>query len=298
MITILGPTACGKTRLAVLLAAQLDAEIISADSRQVYRGMDIGTGKDVAEYTIEGKPIPCHLIDIVDAGYVYNVHEYVRDFHKAFNDISSGHKEVILCGGTGLYLEAVIKGYRLTSVPENQELRARLALKTNDELISLLISLKKPHNTSDFTDRKRLLRAIEIETYYCEHPDTALSFKPVSGSIFGIDMPRELIRSRITERLHHRLENGMIEEVQALLNNGVTAVQLKYYGLEYKYITQYLEGELTYSDMVRLLNTAIHQFAKRQMTWFRRMEKQGIDIRWIDGMKSDEEKINDILNQL
>lgn len=298
MITILGPTACGKTRLAVLLAAQLDAEIISADSRQVYRGMDIGTGKDVAEYTIEGKHIPCHLIDIVDAGYAYNVHEYVRDFHKAYNDIRSRHKEVIFCGGTGLYLEAVLKGYRLTTVPENQELRAQLALKTQDELIGLLTSLKKTHNTSDFTDRERLLRAIEIETYYSGHPDTALSYKPVSGIIFGFEMPREFIRSRITERLHHRLKNGMIEEVQALLNNGVTTVQLKYYGLEYKYITQYLEGELTYSDMVRLLNTAIHQFAKRQITWFRRMEKQGIKIHWIDGLKSEADKMNDILNQL
>lgn len=298
MITILGPTACGKTRLAVLLAAQLGAEIISADSRQVYRGMDIGTGKDLSEYTLNGKIIPCHLTDIADAGYAYNVHEFVRDFHKAYNDIISRHKEVILCGGTGLYLEAVIKGYRLTPVPENQAMRARLSTKSNEELISLLTSLKKTHNTSDFTDRKRLLRAIEIETFYRENPEDPLNYKPVPGIIFGINLPRETTRTRITERLHYRLKNGMIEEVQGLLGKGVTTAQLKYYGLEYKYITLYLEGELTHNDMVNLLNTAIHQFAKRQMTWFRRMEKQGIDIRWIDGMKSDEEKINDILNQL
>ncbi len=298
MITILGPTACGKTRLAAMLAAQLDAEIISADSRQVYRGMDWGTGKDLSEYTISGQIIPYHLIDIVEAGYAYNVHEFVRDFHNAYNSIKLRHKKVILCGGTGMYLEAILKGYRLTTVPEDPELRAGLATKTDEELIILLTSLKKTHNTSDFTERERLLRAIEIETYYQSHPDDSINYKPVSGIIFGINLPREILRSRITDRLQQRLNKGMIEEVQALLDKGVSPAQLKYYGLEYKYITLLLEGALSYDDMVNQLNTAIHQFAKRQMTWFRRMEKQGIKIHWIEGLKSEAEKINDIMNLL
>ncbi len=296
MITILGPTACGKTHLAVLLAKHIDGEIISADSRQLYRNMDIGTGKDLSEYVVDGKAVPYHLINIADAGLAYNVHEFVKDFESCYENILSRNKKIILCGGSGMYIEAILKGYKLINVPENKSLRIALLKKTDAELISLLKSLKKTHNTSDFTDNERLIRAIEIETYYIENNIKELKSKSYSSLVFGIDMPREIIRQRITERLHYRLNNGMVEEVQTLLDNGISSEMLKYYGLEYKYITLYLEKKLAYNNMVELLNTAIHQFAKRQTTWFRRMEKQGILIHWLDGSKSDTQKLEEIKN--
>jgi len=295
MITILGPTATGKTHLAVLMADKINGEIISADSRQVYKNMDIGTGKDLSEYAINGKQIPYHLINIAEPGYAYNVHEYVRDFEKAYNTITGKKKEVVLCGGSGMYIEAVLKGYAMTNVPLSEVLRKELSQKSDTELIDVLTSLKKVHNTTDLTDRERLIRAIEIETFYKENNITSAAEKAHKSVVFGVDYPREIIRKRITERLHQRLNNGMVEEVQALLNRGVTPEQLKYYGLEYKFITQYIVGELRYDEMVNLLNIAIHQFAKRQMTWFRRMEKQGFEIHWIDGAWGDERKVGVVL---
>jgi len=295
MLTILGPTACGKTHLAVHLAARINGEVISADSRQVYRGMDIGTGKDLSDYVVNGKKIPYHLIDIAEVGDVYNVHEFVRDFECAYCAIKERNKEIILCGGTGMYIEAILKGYNLIKVAENKSLRMALQNKPFSELIEMLKHIKKTHNTTDFTDRERLIRAIEIETYYKEHEINTLKSSSFPSINFGIDMPREIVRQRITARLNQRLNNGMIDEVQMLLKRGISAEKLKYYGLEYKFITLYLENILSYDEMVKFLNTAIHQFAKRQMTWFRRMEKQGIKIHWLDGLKSDKQKIEDIL---
>ena len=298
MITILGPTATGKTHLAVLVADKINGEIISADSRQVYKKMDIGTGKDLSEYELNGKLIPYHLINIAEPGYAYNVHEYFRDFEKVYKTITDKKKEVVLCGGSGMYIEAVLKGYAMINVPVNESLHQELSQKTQAELTDKLTSLKKVHNTTDLTDRERLIRAIEIETYYKENNITSTTDKAYKSIIFGVDYPREIIRSRITERLHQRLNNVMIEEVQTLLNEGVTSEQLKYYGLEYKFITQYIVGELKYEDMINLLNIAIHQFAKRQMTWFRRMEKQGFVIHWLDGMWGDDRKIEYILDKI
>ncbi len=291
MVTILGPTATGKTRVAALLAARLNGEVISADSRQVYRGMNLGTGKDYDDYVVGGKIIPVHLIDIADPGYEYSVFEYQQDFLRVFDDIVSRKKTPVLCGGTGLYLEAVLSGYKLVKAPENPELRKTLEKKTLEELQQILINLKPTHNTTDLLDKQRALRAIEIATY--EQSQSALpdDFPEIKHLIFGINLPREQVRFRITERLKRRLDEGMIDEISNLLKSGLEPEQLTFYGLEYRYITDHATGKITRDEMFRLLNTAIHQFAKRQMTWFRRMEKRGFNIIWIDGNLHEDEKI-------
>jgi len=296
-ITILGPTASGKTRLAAHLAAKMNAEIISADSRQVYRQMDIGTGKDLEDYKVDGLQIPVHLVDIADPGYQYNVFEYQNDFLQVYNQLLSQNKNMILCGGSGMYIEAVLKGYKLIKVPVNKSLRLELETKSDKELITILARLKKLHNTSDIDTRKRLIRAIEIGAYYKKH-HVQDNFPAITSSVFGTRIFRDERRERITVRLQKRLESGLIEEVQALLNSGLTINQLKYYGLEYKFIAAYLAGEISYKDMFSQLNTAIHQFAKRQMTWFRKMGKEGFKINWIDVNRPVEEQVDEIMEQL
>jgi tRNA dimethylallyltransferase len=292
LIVILGPTATGKTTLAANLALQIDGEIISADSRQVYRGMDIGTGKDLADFEIDGNKISYHLIDIVDAGAEYNVFEYQKDFLKAYENITQRNKIPILCGGSGLYIDAVVKGYRFLEVPENTALRQELELKSIDELNALLLNYKAVHNTTDSIYKKRIIRAIEVAKFQTEHETLIRDFPKINHIIFGIDFDREIIKKRITQRLKNRLENeGMIDEVKQLIADGVDPEKLKFYGLEYKLITQYLQNELNYNDMYQKLNTSIHQFAKRQSTWFRKMEKDGFNIHWIDGNLSLEEKL-------
>lgn len=293
LIVILGPTATGKTNLAARLAYDLDAEIISADSRQVYRGMDIGTGKDLADFVVNGKQIPYHLIDIVDAGTEYNVFEFQKDFLQAYENIVSRNKTAILCGGSGLYIDAVVKGYRFLEVPENTALRNQLEQKSIDELNAILLSYKAIHNTTDSIYKKRIIRAIEVAKFQTENEALIRDFPKINHVIFGIDFDRETIKKRITKRLKNRLENeGMIDEVKQLIANGVDPEKLKFYGLEYKLITQYLQNELNYNDMFQKLNTSIHQFAKRQSTWFRKMEKDGFHIHWIDGNLTLEEKLS------
>ena len=298
LITILGPTASGKTSLATALADKLNAEIISADSRQVYCGMDIGTGKDLADYTINGKHIPYHLIDIVKPGYKYNVFEYQRDFLSAYNDIRQRGKFPILCGGTGLYIESVLKGYRLLPVPENPELRTRLSGMTLEELTALLRTYKTLHNTTDVDTPKRAIRAIEIEEYYRTAPVSERSFPRLESLIVGVSIDRDLRREKITRRLRQRLDEGMVDEVRQLLDKGLTPDDLIYYGLEYKYITLHVIGQLSFDDMFTRLETAIHQFAKRQMTWFRGMERRGFVIHWVDASLPMEEKIDFIRQKL
>lgn len=300
MITILGPTASGKTPVAAQLAAEIGGEIISADSRQVYRRMDIGTGKDLEDYTVDGRLIPYHLIDICEPGTKYNLFEYQQDFFDAYQDIRSRGAVPILCGGTGLYIEAVLKGYKLSPVPQNQELRDRLEGKSLTELTEMLTVLKAKtgsnmHNTTDVDSCQRAIRAIEIETYNIEHPTPRRELPPVDSLIIGISIDRELRREKITRRLKARLEEGMVEEVKALLDEGIPADDLIYYGLEYKFVTEYLMGRTTYDEMFTRLEIAIHQFAKRQMTWFRGMERRGFEINWIDATLPMEEKINRII---
>lgn len=299
MITILGPTASGKTDIATHLAAELSAEIISADSRQVYRRMDIGTGKDLADYVVDGKPVPYHLIDIVEPGTKYNLFEYQRDFLEAYNDIRSRGKNVILCGGTGLYIESVLKGYRLIPVPENKELRHKLEGKSLLELTSILERLKAEnnsnmHNSTDVDTSKRAIRAIEIEMAYKEAHIEERTFPKIDNVIIGVGIDRDLRRMKITRRLDQRLQDGMVDEVKSLLDSGIPADDLIYYGLEYKFVTEYILGKSTFEEMHRSLEIAIHQFAKRQMTWFRGMERRGFTIHWIDAADSMEEKINEI----
>lgn len=299
MITILGPTASGKTDIAAHLAAELSAEIISADSRQVYRRMDIGTGKDLADYVVDGKPVPYRLIDIVEPGTKYNLFEYQRDFLEAYNDIRSRGKNVILCGGTGLYIESVLKGYRLIPVPENKELRHELEGKSLLELTSILERLKAEnnsnmHNSTDVDTPKRAIRAIEIEMAYKEAPVEERTFPKIDNVIIGVGIDRDLRRRKITRRLDQRLKDGMVDEVKSLLDSGIPADDLIYYGLEYKFVTEYILGKTTFEEMHRSLEIAIHQFAKRQMTWFRGMERRGFTIHWIDAADSMEEKINEI----
>lgn len=296
LITVLGPTASGKTAFASALAATIGGEILSADSRQVYRGMDIGTGKDLNDYEIDGKHIPYHLIDIVDAGYKYNVFEFQTDFLKAYNTVTSRGNMPIMCGGTGLYLESILKGYRLIPVPENSELRESLQGKTLSELTEILKGYKSLHNTTDVDTTKRAIRAIEIEEYYKQHAVEANSFPNINSLIVGIDISRELRRERITNRLKARLEEGMIAEVERLLQSGISAEDLIYYGLEYKYVTLYLTGKLEYRYMVQELEVAIHQFAKRQMTWFRGMERRGLHIEWLPYEDSMEKKVERVIN--
>ena len=297
MITILGPTAAGKTSLATKLALYLDAEIISADSRQVFRGMDIGTGKDLADYTVDGNKIPYHLIDICDAGEEYNVYRFVQDFTKAAGDIVERGKEIILCGGTGMYLESVLRGYNLVSVPENQQLRDELALKTMEDLTLMLKSLGPVHATSDLKTRERITIALEKRLFYKENNIPELK-EGLNSVVIGLSFNRQQQRDMITQRLHERLNQGMIDEIKMLIDRGVNIEQLLAYGLEYKWVTLYLSGKTSYEDMVMNLNTAIHRFGKRQMTWFRRMEKNGIKIHWIDAALPMDEKFNILLEIL
>ncbi len=295
LVTILGPTASGKTPLAVALAYRLNAEIISGDSRQVYRRMDLGTGKDLADYVVDGKRIPNHLIDIVEPGYKYNVFEFQRDFLQAYDDIRQRGVLPILCGGTGMYIESVLKGYKLLPVPENPELRVSLADKSLDELTTILAGYKKLHNSTDVDTVKRAIRAIEIEEYYRQQPVSAREFPAVNSLVIGVDIDRDLRRTKITRRLKQRLDEGMVDEVRALLDAGIPAEDLIYYGLEYKYLTLYAVGQLTYDEMFHQLEIAIHQFAKRQMTWFRGMERRGFNIHWIDASLPMDQKVEEIV---
>lgn len=300
MITILGPTASGKTPIAARLAAEIGGEIISADSRQVYRRMDIGTGKDLADYVVVGHQIPYHLIDIREPGTKYNLFEYQQEFFDAYETIQGRGAVPILCGGTGLYIEAVLKGYKLSPVPQNQELRDRLDGKSLAELTQMLAELKarnnsNMHNTTDVDSCQRAIRAIEIETYNLEHLMPKRELPPVESVIIGINIDRELRREKITRRLKTRLEDGMVEEVKKLLDEGIPADDLIYYGLEYKFVTEYLTGRLSYDEMFMRLEIAIHQFAKRQMTWFRGMERRGFKINWLEATLPMEEKIKSII---
>jgi tRNA dimethylallyltransferase len=297
LITILGPTASGKTRVATKVASLLDAEVISADSRQVYRGMDLGTGKDYSDYIVDGKQIPYHLIDIVDAGYEYNVYEFQKDFLKVFAEIRERGKLPVMCGGSGLYLEAILKNYKLIQVPNNEALREKLAYLPLSELTEILKTYKNYlHNSTDIENEKRAVRAIEIEEYYLTHPGIDTKMPDIRSLVVGVKFDRLSRRKRITNRLRQRFKEGMLDEVQRLLDSGLTPEQLTYYGLEYKFMTQHLTGQITYQEMFEGLNVAIHQFAKRQMTWFRRMEKQGFEIHWLDGYMPLDEKVEKILN--
>lgn len=298
LISILGATASGKTSVAALLATKIDGEIISADSRQVYRGMTIGTGKDIEDYCVQGVNVPYHLVDIVDAGYQYNVFEFQRDFITIFDKIIEKNKMPILCGGSGMYLEAVLKGYKLINVPVNDQLRQQLLGKSLNELSTILKQYKVLHNKTDVDTVKRAIRAIEIEEYYATHPQIDQYFPDIQSLVFGIEFERQTRRQRISQRLKNRLDNGLVDEVRYLLNAGLTPDQLVYYGLEYKYLTQYIIGQMSYNEMFSQLETAIHQFSKRQMTWFRRMEKQGIIIHWIDGQIPDEQKVEFIQQKM
>jgi len=291
LITLLGPTASGKTRLAARLARDIDAEIISADSRQVYRRMDLGTGKDLADYVVDGSPVRYHLVDIVEPGYKYNVFEFQRDFLRAYEDIRSRGKAVVVCGGTGLYLESVLRGYRLSPVPVNPQLREALEGKSLAELTEMLRTYKTLHNTTDVDTARRAIRAIEIEEHYRLHPTEDRPFPALRSLTVGIDIDRETRRRRISDRLRQRLREGMLDEVRGLLAEGIAEEDLIYYGLEYKFLTLHATGRLPYDEMCRLLEIAIHQFAKRQMTWFRGMERRGIRISWLDAGLADEEKV-------
>lgn len=300
MITILGPTASGKTALAAALAYKIGAEIISADSRQVYSGMTVGTGKDLDDYVVNGRQIKYHLIDIARPGDKYNIYEYQRDFHKVYAELAQRGVMPILCGGSGLYIETVLKGYSLSTVPQNPELRQRLSGKTLEELTEILVDLKARnnsciHNRSDVDTAQRAVRAIEIEEYNLHHPSSNTEFPPVESVIIGVDIDRESRRARITERLRQRLEHGLVEEVEGLLESGVSAEDLIYYGLEYKYVTEYVTGRTTRDEMFKGLEIAIHQFAKRQMTWFRGMERRGFTINWVDWHMSMDEKLEYIM---
>ena len=302
MITIVGPTASGKTQLAVDVALSYQSEVISADSRQIYRGMTIGTGKDLEDYIVrdtDGKVqhvVPCHLVDIREPGYKYSIFEYQMDFHRVYDDMVSRGKLPILCGGSGLYVESVLKGYEMHEVPENKELRARLEGKTLSELTEILKGYKNLHNTTDTDTAKRAIREIEIRDYYQTHAEQLVGYPAIPSLVVGIDVDRELRRERISKRLRARLEAGMVDEVRGLIDGTsghapVAPDNLIYYGLEYKFITQYVIGQLSYDEMVRQLEIAIHQFAKRQMTWFRGMERRGFTIHWIDGTLPREEKV-------
>ena len=300
MITILGPTACGKTALAVNLAAKTGGEIISADSRQVYRGMDIGTGKDLTEYNVDGKQIPYHLIDIEDAGQKYNLFRFQEDFNAAYEDIANRGVLPILCGGTGLYMEAVLKGYALSPVPQDDNLRKKLSARTLTELKELLMWLKARngsamHNETDVDTVSRAIRAIEIEFHNLRHPIDTRNLPAVSSLIVGLDVDRDVRRERITTRLKARLNEGMVEEVRGLLaKDSITKEDLMYYGLEYKYVTAYVVGEMSYDDMFKQLEIAIHQFAKRQTTWFRGMERRGFNIHWLNASMPMADKLAQI----
>ena len=299
LIVILGCTATGKTNVAVNLANQMNGEVISADSRQVYKGMDVGTGKDLSEFTVDGTEIPHHLIDIVEAGSEYNVYKYQKDFLTAYESIQKKGAQAILCGGTGMYLEAVLKGYRLLDVPEDETLRKRLADKSDKELVAELLTYKALHNTTDSIERDRIVRAIEVSIYKKDNEELINDYPKIDAQVYGINFERGILKKRITERLKHRLKNeGMIEEVEGLIAAGVSPDRLKFYGLEYKLITQFLLGEIDRKEMFNKLNIAIHQFSKRQTTWYRKMERNGFEINWIDGGLSLDEKVAFIKNTI
>ena len=299
LLSIVGPTACGKTSLAVSLALAVPgAEIISADSRQVYKGMDIGTGKDVAEYSRNGVTVPSHLLDILPAGEKYNLFEFQRDFLVAYNGIDGRGGFPVMCGGSGMYVESVLKGYRLLPVPENVALRAELEQKSLEELTAMLAGYRELHNNTDTDTKKRAIRAIEIEEYYLTRPVEERSFPQLKSLTIGVSVDREIRRERITRRLHERLNAGMVDEVKSLLDSGITPEQLIYYVLEYKFLTLYLTGAMGYDEMVAGLEIAIHQFAKRQMTWFRGMEKRGVHIHWVDGSLPHEQLVQQIKEML
>lgn len=298
LLVILGPTASGKTRLAARVASRVGGEVISADSRQVYRCMDLGTGKDYSDYWVSGKQVPAHLLDIVDAGYHYNVYEFQRDFLRVFRDITQRGVFPLLCGGSGLYLEAVLQGYRLTEVPPDPVLRSQLEMLSQEELTARLASLRPLHNRTDSETRKRTIRAIEIALYADAHPLEPNDYPQLRPLVVGLLPDRETRRERIARRLEERLGAGLIEEVQALLNRGISAEGLEYYGLEYKYVTRYLTGCNSFDAMKSQLTTAICQFAKRQMTWFRRMERQGQVIHWIDPSTSIDQQTDSVLRLL
>lgn len=298
LITVLGPTASGKTRFAACLAEKINGEIISGDSRQVYQGMNLGTGKDYFDYNVNGKNIPYHLVDIAKPGYKYSVYEFQKDFCKVFREITNRKKIPVLCGGSGMYLDSVLHGYRLIYVPVNPDLRKQLEKKSMSNLTKIFASFKKPHNVTDTSSRERLIRAIEIETYYKKHTEAEANYPEIYSLIIGIRFDREDRRKRITERLKDRLKNGMVEEVESLMNSGVSPETLIYYGLEYRYITLYLLQKLSREEMFTKLETAIHQFAKRQMTWFRGMERKGIKIHWLNGRLPMDEKIERALRLL
>lgn len=295
MVTILGPTASGKTEIAVNLALKLGGEIISADSRQIYREMDLGTGKDIEEYCVNGVDVPYHLIDIAEAGYQYNVFEFQRDFLKVYQVLKGKGSFPVMCGGSGMYLEAILKGYRLIQVPVNEERRTELQLLSLETLTEILKRYKSINNTSDTENKKRAIRAIEIEEFCTKHPETDISFPTINSLIVGVKYDRDSRRKRITTRLKQRLDNGMIDEVKKLIDKGLKPEDLTYYGLEYKYLTLFITGILTYDEVFTSLNTAIHQFAKRQMTWFRKMEREGFEIKWLDGYMPTDEKTEKII---
>jgi len=295
LVVITGPTASGKTALAARLALRIGGEVISADSRQVYRGMDIGTGKDLNDYNVDGVIVPYHLIDIADPGYKYNVFEYQRDFRAIYSNLKERGVFPVVCGGSGMYVDSIISGYRLLEVPPDPELRSNLEKKPMEELISILKNFKDLHNITDIDTKKRAIRAIEIETYYKRDQVSNTSIPAISSLLVGVKFDRESRRERISQRLKERIEGGMVDEVRGLLDKGVESEVLIYYGLEYKYITLYLIGKIGYDEMFRCLETGIHRFAKRQMTWFRGMERKGIKIHWLEGEMQMEDKIERIL---
>jgi tRNA dimethylallyltransferase len=298
ILAITGPTASGKTALAAVVADRLNGEIISADSRQIYRDMNIGTGKDYGDYLVEGRQVPVHLIDIVDAGYKFNVFEYQRCFLDAYNDLIGRDKFPVICGGSGMYVDSIVSGYKLIEVPPDDELRRDLEKKSMDELISILGSFKDLHNTTDIDNKKRVIRAIEIEKYYDDVRAADLNFPSIRSLVVGVRYDRETRRQLISQRLKERLSHGMIEEVEMLLKKGIPVDTLLYYGLEYKFITLFLTGKMSYDEMFCRLEVAIHQFAKRQMTWFRGMERRGVNIHWIEGNIPMEEKVSKIMELL
>jgi len=298
ILIVTGPTASGKTSLAVALADRLDGEVISADSRQVYRNMNLGTGKDYGDYVIHGKLIPYHMIDIVEPGYKYNVFEYQRDFQKVYNDLRARRKFPVICGGSGMYIDCIVSGYKMMEVPADAELRAELEKKTMKELTEILETYKPLHNVTDIDTKKRAVRAIEIEHYSSSRKEKQTLFPEIKPLVVGLMSDRLKRRKRITMRLKKRLAEGMVNEVRDLLDKGIAPADLIYYGLEYKYITLYLTSKISYEEMFTRLETAIHQFAKRQMTWFRGMERRGIKINWIDGELPMEQKIDIVMGLL
>lgn len=298
ILAILGPTAAGKTDVAAHLAYKLGTEVISADSRQVYRRMDLGTGKDLEDYVVEGQKVPYHLIDIAEPGYKYNVFEYQRDFLKVYSSLKQRELLPVVCGGSGLYIESVIRGYNMSEAPKNETLRAQLEKKSLSELVSILKTYGPLHNTTDVDNARRTIRAIEIEEYKRQHPDDGIGFPQLNSLVVGVGIDRESRREKISKRLKQRLDNGMVEEIRSILDSGVSSDDLIYYGLEYKYVTQYVIGKLSFDEMYSQLEIAIHQFAKRQMTWFRGMERRGVKIHWIDALKPMDEKVYSILELL